>query len=563
VAAARAAQRLLSGAQLMQIDKVTIAEERVAAYLGATPEPARSLMRAFAAGASPRLLITSGQAAARLVEDVLCDAAAHGAVTGVTARDGIDVLGPAIERELAVLTGSGQRLSMAPPPEMLAELTTLPMAATPAPLDVAALAAAEDAAADEDVVPGDDDALPDGAEPRQRLSLPSGLEDEEEGLWPFRRSLVSQEPPSFTPAQPPVTPTPTSGARARVEAAHGDDDKPAVTQRGLGMDRPREPRTLEAAASATVAVDGRGPAGQPAAPALPEPARAGSASLVTMALDGETPPHSPRARVARAARSVPSATAPHPEPDPSMPGLPAIAVAPLTSLGSLTPPPVSPDVLGSLVRPAPSAEPERAARPAARRPNEDLEPEPEPTPSRPPRARAVPRPSAYMPSAPPAPTRDRRGTYLWVAFAASACAFAFAMRWNRQQQDALPPPAMPGVTAPAEVAATTTAAPTGAATAAPSAEAGDERISTEELALRAEDKVGDGEGMLEVVAGSSDSIYVDGKVIGSGPVQKVAVAARAKPYEVRVKLRGEERVRFVAVKEGKLVRVRAAPPWSR
>ena len=190
VAAARAAQRLLSGAQLMQIDKVTIAEERVAAYLGATPEPARSLMRAFAAGASPRLLITSGQAAARLVEDVLCDAAAHGAVTGVTARDGIDVLGPAIERELAVLTGSGQRLSMAPPPEMLAELTTLPMAATPAPLDVAALAAADAAAdvADEDVVPGDDDLLPDGAEPPQRLSLPSGLEDEEKGQRPSSSS---------------------------------------------------------------------------------------------------------------------------------------------------------------------------------------------------------------------------------------------------------------------------------------------------------------------------------------------------------------------------------------
>jgi len=32
---------------------------------------------------------------------------------------------------------------------------------------------------------------------------------------------------------------------------------------------------------------------------------------------------------------------------------------------------------------------------------------------------------------------------------------------------------------------------------------------------------------------------------------------------VRVKLRGEERVRFVSVKEGKLIRVRVAPPWSR
>jgi hypothetical protein len=122
---------------------------------------------------------------------------------------------------------------------------------------------------------------------------------------------------------------------------------------------------------------------------------------------------------------------------------------------------------------------------------------------------------------------------------------------------------MPGAAAPIETAATVTAAPTGVATAAPSAEPGDERIATEELALRADDKVGEAEGMLEVIAGSSDTIYVDGKALGSGPVQKVALAARAKPYEVRVKLRNEERVRFVAVKEGKLMRVRAAPPWSR
>jgi hypothetical protein len=246
-----------------------------------------------------------------------------------------------------------------------------------------------------------------------------------------------------------------------------------------------------------------------------------------------------------------------------MPGLPAIAMPPLTSLGSLTPPPVSPDVLGTLARPAPSAEPERPARPSARRAADEVDPEPEPTPSRPPRARAVPRPSAYMPSAPPAPARDRRGMFLWIAFAIAACVFAVAMRWTRQQQEALPPPAMPVPSAPAEGTATGAAAPTATATAAPSAEAGDEPISTEELALRAEDKLGEGEGMLEVVAGSSDTIYVDGKALGSGPVQKVALAQRSKPYEVRVKLRGEERVRFVAVKQGKLVRVRAAPPWSR
>ncbi|MEJ7728466.1 MAG: response regulator [Polyangiaceae bacterium] len=575
VAAARAAQRLLSGAQLMQIDRVTIAEERVAAYLGATPEPARSLMRAFAAGASPRLLITSGQAAARLVEDVLCDAAAHGAVTGVTSRDGIDVLGPAIERELAVLTGPGSACRWRPAGDARrahhaadgrhAGAARRRALAADADADAGA---ADDADADADADAADAAASLTPPPPtttttkwwcpattkscpappsRRSASPPSGLEDEEEGLWPFRRSLVSQEPPSFTRRSLGHAHA-DRDARPRA-AAPTDDDKPAVTS-GLGWTHrarhpPWRPPPLRSPSTAAPrrASPRAGAAGTDGC---------GVASLATMALDGETPPHSPRARVARAARSVPPAAAPPAEPDPSMPGLPAIAVAPLTSLGSLTPPPVSPDVLGSLVRPAPPAEPQRPARPAARRPNDDVDPEPEPTPSRPPRARAVPRPSAYLPSAPPAPPRDRRGTYLWVAFAASACVFAVAMRWNRQQQDALPPPALPGVAAPTEA---TAAAPTGAATAAPSAEGGDDRITTEELAMRAEDKVGDAEGMLEVVAGSSDTIYVDGKELGSGPVQKVALAARAKPYEVRVKLRGdEERVRFVAVKAGKLVR---------
>ncbi len=68
-------------------------------YAAATPEPARTLLRTLAAGASPRALITSGQAPARLVEDVLADAAAHGAVTAIVGASGDDLLAPAVARE--------------------------------------------------------------------------------------------------------------------------------------------------------------------------------------------------------------------------------------------------------------------------------------------------------------------------------------------------------------------------------------------------------------------------------------------------------------------------------
>jgi hypothetical protein len=84
-----------------------------------------------------------------------------------------------------------------------------------------------------------------------------------------------------------------------------------------------------------------------------------------------------------------------------------------------------------------------------------------------------------------------------------------------------------------------------------------------DLPLGARDTVLPGQGLLEVTAGASDAIYVDGQLVGRGAVSRVPLAAKASPYEVRVKLRGEERVRYVTIKDGRLARVRVAPPWSR
>jgi hypothetical protein len=81
--------------------------------------------------------------------------------------------------------------------------------------------------------------------------------------------------------------------------------------------------------------------------------------------------------------------------------------------------------------------------------------------------------------------------------------------------------------------------------------------------LRPDDKVPAGQGMLEVVAGSSENVYIDGALIGTGPVATRALAPRAEPYEVRVKSHGEDRIRFALVKAARLTRVRLSPPWSR
>jgi hypothetical protein len=69
--------------------------------------------------------------------------------------------------------------------------------------------------------------------------------------------------------------------------------------------------------------------------------------------------------------------------------------------------------------------------------------------------------------------------------------------------------------------------------------------------------------MLEIVAGTSDTIFIDGQQVGNGPIIKRALAPKKEPYEIRVKLRGEERVRFVLIKEARLTKVRISPPWAR
>jgi DNA-binding response OmpR family regulator len=76
-------------------------------------------------------------------------------------------------------------------------------------------------------------------------------------------------------------------------------------------------------------------------------------------------------------------------------------------------------------------------------------------------------------------------------------------------------------------------------------------------------KLRKGEGLLEVVVGQNDVVFVDGKKRGSGPVVKVPLAPKDDVYEVRVKMRDEERVNYVMVKAGVRTRLRVAPPWSR
>ncbi|HEY1959844.1 MAG TPA: response regulator [Polyangiaceae bacterium] len=125
IAAARGAIAVTGGPHATRIARLQLDEDVLHHYLRATPEPARTLVVRLAKGASPRTLLLEGQVVPSLLDDVLTDLAARGAVLGVEDEAGADVLTPAIESALGVLHGaparnlaplSPIRPSMTPPP---------------------------------------------------------------------------------------------------------------------------------------------------------------------------------------------------------------------------------------------------------------------------------------------------------------------------------------------------------------------------------------------------------------------------------------------------------------
>lgn len=447
VAAVRAAQRLLSGTELVAVERVELAEGNMAGYAAATPEPARSLLYTIAAGASPRALITSGQAAARLTEDVLCDAAAHGAIQAIYGATGEDLLAPAVAREVEILRGTR---SFARPPVTPPALDLGPVihTSTPAPVELVEVLRTDDRRDHRD--------------------------DEE----------AEEVPVEFSAAAPPVVLAPDAAPRSAppVRFAESDPIKP---------------------------------------PMLAEPP----------------------AEESRAPR-----------------------VRPLLSLGSLTPPPVQPAPPPRSI--LPKAPPTPVIAPiSAIAPHEE-------TPSR-----VVRRPSSFAPDANAAAARDaereskskrdgKPSRSMWGLFAIAGIVFAVGARLSRDRELAARPPAPAPQPVPTEVRAPEPAPAPAPPAAEPVQLKGDgaskaDPVLPQDGPLRTEDQVPPGSGMLEIVAGTSDTIFIDGTQVGNGPIVKRALAPRKDPYEIRVKLRGEERVRFVSVKEGRLTRVRIAPPWSR
>ncbi|AUX48280.1 transcriptional regulator [Sorangium cellulosum] len=526
IAAARAAQRLLHGPPLMQVERVILDLEGMGGAADATPEPARSLLRALARGVSPRSVITSGEFASSLVEDVLNDVAARGGVRRVISRDGEDLLGPAVAYEEETLRGVRRAPERAAPAvALLPELAGGDAVASSRrePIEIA-----EDQVT---VVPG-------SVAPVAVVSAPG-----------------SAGPISVMSAPISVVSAPGSAGPISVMSAPGSEAPMSLDgedeTNALAGAREVEARALASARIPREFAELQGDV-LSAGATWTTPAEAAAMASVTPAVPGVAP--APR----RPGAALPALEYPRPER--------------LLTLGSLPPPPV-------VEEPAPAPASRKAtdapaARIAAPPPTAALEESPTP--------RRVRRPSAYVPTPQP-PSRDSRLT-MWVLFAVAAFIFAVGARLSRDHELQSAPPPAPAPSPPAaEPAAaalpgTGAAAPTGAAVAAaaaapaaaapartaagPVGETAESPVLPEDLPLPAGEKVPEGQGLLEVIAGAGDTLFVDGRKVGTGSA-KLPLAPKDGAYEIRAKLRDEERVRFALVKPGRLTRLRVSPPWRR
>lgn len=581
IASARAAQRLLSGGSLMHATRIEVDLGILGSLVDAMPDRARSVLKAIAEGSSPRDIIVSGSAPARLVEDVLCDAAAHGAISAIVGASGTDLLTPAVQTESDRLRGV-RRVTPVPSLNIwgsgpASEVLPEPVSSTPQPVS---------AVIDRSATPGpavvreepspvapivETNAKKATVEDKPRETLraadkpavlvtPSDDDDDVTTLAlleksPVQNVAVQKAADDFTPdvisgvqtyLPPPVAPV-AAPEPAPVKAAEGlpketptklsevapelamvtppHEDKAFVTVPPLP---PKKREPLEAIIPLTKVV-----AVKPEA--SPKPVAAAKA----------TP--SPKPTVAKQTPSPKLAAAVKPaSPKPPM-TKPAPKAPPPTSLGSLEPPPV--EELSPIRGPLPSA---HAPRPRVA----DVEARVGSPAAEPPK-----RDSGHM----------RVGA--WILFALAGVAFAVGSRVSHQrsvQAQTEQTQQAQQVAVPVETAAQVAPEPPQEAppqTQAPLdrkvGESADFPILPQDSPLRKEDKVPKGQGLLEVIAGPSDSVFIDGQLIGTGPVVKAPLAPKKDPYEIRVRLRGEERVRFALIKEGRLSRLRIAPPWSR
>jgi CheY-like chemotaxis protein len=139
IATARGAMLATTGTRALSVERLVLDEQALDDYLRATPEPTRSVIQRLARGEAPRALLVSGSIEPGLLDDLLSDLAARGAIVGVVGAGGADLLTPLVDGALAVLQPEAQARIKTPSPVPPAELIAQQLRANPSSLADAVL----------------------------------------------------------------------------------------------------------------------------------------------------------------------------------------------------------------------------------------------------------------------------------------------------------------------------------------------------------------------------------------------------------------------------------------
>jgi CheY-like chemotaxis protein len=554
LAHARAALRLLGGTRLLEVHRVTIALDRVLAYLGATPEPARSLLHRLAKGASPRELILGGEVAPAHLEEVLGDLAARGAVTGVHGAGGADLLGPALEHELVSIRRGG---NPSRPPRRELKRTSTDREPAPKIAGVTSHAPPRTAASGATPAPAAVSAAPPPLPPKTSAPAPADTVPAGVPLGKLRLSVAPRK--EATASSDAVV------SNADVEAA-----EPSPPSSATG-DGDRAPSSLEAALIRQVSDR------TPPPPAV-EPAGAAASIVDTSELKARIP-------------GTPLLRTESPGPIPSLPPdaiVPAsasdekIKTAELSSAAVVPSgsddrihasiPPITGEAIASL-RPKDLASPQARERSVPPPPREPKLKPPLPAPAR---GRAAEAPARQ-------PSRSAFPIALVVALGLLGAGLFFLESQSGRSVDSssvstsssamstnaptravaseiatVASASSPSVPSPfAERVSDRTDPPS----TAPSSSASATQPAGEDLPLPTGAVLTPGQGLLDIETGAREAIFVDGVELGRGPFLRLTLTPGV--HEVRLRAHGEERIRFVLIRAARRTRLPLSSAWVR
>jgi DNA-binding response OmpR family regulator len=586
VARARAAQRALSAGALAKVSRVAFDTARVGNYLACTPEPAQSLLKDLIMGASPRDLLTSGRAPARLLEAVLSDFARRGAILTVETSSGVEDISqtrvpPTVAPPLAKLLVADPSIAGEPPspqaaPAAAPQAEPTPVAGAvlpepPAPISQRKPPAIYSQPPDAELESADAGwfsfQIEASAQPPQAILDPEAVLDATleaspamlpvltRAQDPLRRTLTSSSAPPAAEAEQAAP-----GASVPVERGH----RPELRSDTLGSAGNEAAAALAAITEGERALESAvqvvepsrsppRPVVKPPRPDSPAPPRAAEEDPVAQALLGATPEPAAAAQPPRPeATAVPSAItnalmpwagaakqAAEAAPEDARPA----AAAGLTP-GNKT------EVMAAVTAPSdapPSVEPAEDRRASTQPPataaakSKSAPPKSASTASSA-SAKAPGKAPAKQPTTTPAPDSGESAGG-WARTAVFALLAAVGSYWGVTKLFGAAAPA-PAATVEAAAATVAPVQPAVVPSAAPAA-APKFQLELSESALPPGTDTPPNTGLLEVQVPDGTAIRVDGEYLGMGPARRVPLS----PGEHQLTL-GDAPARVVTIKLG-------------